>query len=128
MLYQVWCIGPHGFFYCYTFTPFQSTGLLLCLLKTIENEKFFNVFRGCTKRPLTWNRLRGYLTKSLLIKVFFSKCYQIGRKLRIWSHLLKKSLMENFIFCAVNINLFPFISKMLFFPFSFSICLVLTLS
>ena len=22
--------------------------------------------------------------------------------LRIWSHLLKKSLMENFIFCAVN--------------------------
>ena len=26
---------------------------------------------------------------------------QIRRKLRIWSHLLKKSLMENFIFCAV---------------------------
>ena len=24
------------------------------------------------------------------------------RKLRIWSHLLKKSLMENFIFCAVR--------------------------
>ena len=24
------------------------------------------------------------------------------RKLRIWSHLLKKSLMENFIFCAVT--------------------------
>ena len=24
-----------------------------------------------------------------------------GRKLRIWSHLLEKSLMENFIFCAV---------------------------
>ena len=23
------------------------------------------------------------------------------RKLRIWSHLLKKSLMENLIFCAV---------------------------
>ena len=23
------------------------------------------------------------------------------RKLQIWSHLLKKSLMENFIFCAV---------------------------
>ena len=25
------------------------------------------------------------------------------RKLRIWSHLLKKSLIENFIFCAVNL-------------------------
>ena len=33
---------------------------------------------------------------------FFSKCGQVRRKLRIWSHLLKKSLMENFIFCAVN--------------------------
>ena len=35
------------------------------------------------------------------IKDFFSKCSQIRRKLRIWSHLLKKSFMENFIFCAV---------------------------
>ena len=33
------------------------------------------------------------------IKDFFSKCYQIW--MRIWSHVLKKSLMENFIFCAV---------------------------
>ena len=32
---------------------------------------------------------------------FFSKCDQIRRKLRIWSHLLKKSLMGNFIFCSV---------------------------
>ena len=32
------------------------------------------------------------------IKNFFSKCHQTHRKLRIWSHLLKKSLMENFIF------------------------------
>ena len=37
---------------------------------------------------------------------FFSKCDQIRRKLRIWSHLLKKSLKENFIFRAV---LTPFI-------------------
>ena len=34
------------------------------------------------------------------IKDFFSKCDQI--LMRIWSHLLKKSLMENFIFCAVS--------------------------
>ena len=37
-----------------------------------------------------------------LIKDFFSKYDQIRRKLRIWSHLLKKSLMENFIFYVVN--------------------------
>ena len=35
------------------------------------------------------------------IKDFLNKCDQIRRKLRIWSNLLKKSLMENFIFCAV---------------------------
>ena len=35
------------------------------------------------------------------IKDFFSKDDQIRRRLQIWSHLLKKSLMENFIFCAV---------------------------
>ena len=29
------------------------------------------------------------------IKDFFIKCHQIRRKLRIWSHLQKKSLMEN---------------------------------
>ena len=34
-------------------------------------------------------------------KDFFSKFDQIHRKLRIWSHLLKKSLKENFIFYAV---------------------------
>ena len=35
------------------------------------------------------------------IKDFSSKCDQIRRKRRIWSHVLEKSLMENFIFCAV---------------------------
>ena len=38
------------------------------------------------------------------IKDFFSKCDQIRRKLRIWSHLLKKSLMESFIFCALLLS------------------------
>ena len=40
-------------------------------------------------------------TKKFSIKDFFSKCDQIRRKLQIWSHLLKKSLTENFMFCAV---------------------------
>ena len=35
-------------------------------------------------------------------KDFFSKCDQIRSFLQIWSHLLKKSLMENFIFCVVE--------------------------
>ena len=36
------------------------------------------------------------------IKDFFSKYDQMRGFLRISSHLLKKSLMENFIFCAVS--------------------------
>ena len=36
------------------------------------------------------------------IKDFVKKCDQVRKKLRIWSHLLKKSWMENFIFCAVT--------------------------
>ena len=35
------------------------------------------------------------------IKDFFSKCDQIRSILQIWSHLLKKSLIQNLIFCAV---------------------------
>ena len=37
------------------------------------------------------------------INDFFSKCDQIHRKLRIWLHLLKKPLKENFIFCAAGV-------------------------
>ena len=36
------------------------------------------------------------------ISDFFNKCDLIRRKLQIWSYLLKKSLMKNFIFCAVQ--------------------------
>ena len=35
---------------------------------------------------------------------FFSKCDQIRSFLRIWSHLVKKSLMEDLIFCAVYVK------------------------
>ena len=44
-----------------------------------------------------WKRLTGQ-QKKFSIKDFFSKCHQIRSFLRIRSHLLKKFLMENFIF------------------------------
>ena len=43
------------------------------------------------------------------IKDFFNKCDQIRRKLRIWSPLLKKSLMKNLIFRAVYDSCFRWI-------------------
>ena len=44
------------------------------------------------------------------IKDFFSKCDQIRSKLRIWSYLLNKSFMENFIFCAVDVGFHFFVA------------------
>ena len=38
------------------------------------------------------------------IKNFFSKCDQIRRKLQIWSHLLKKSLIKNFNFYSLFLD------------------------
>ena len=41
------------------------------------------------------------------ISDFFSKLDQIPMKPRILSHLLKKSVLENFIFCAVRTKIVP---------------------
>ena len=35
------------------------------------------------------------------VKDFFSKCDQLSGFLRVWSRLLKISIMKNFIFCAL---------------------------
>ena len=40
--------------------------------------------------------------KKFFVTYFFSKCDQTRSFLLIWSHLLKKSVMENFVFCAVE--------------------------
>ena len=52
---------------------------------------------------IIYNQVNSYTAQDMKfsIKDFFSKYGQIRRELQIWSHLLKKSLMENFIFCAV---------------------------
>ena len=43
-----------------------------------------------------------FTKKKFSIEDFFRKCDQIGRKLRIWSYLLKESLMEIFFFSALS--------------------------
>ena len=43
------------------------------------------------------------------VKDFLSKCDQIRSFLRIWSQLLKKSLMGNFISCAVIVFYFSYL-------------------
>ena len=43
-------------------------------------------------------------TMQFSIKNFFSKYDQISSFLWIWPHLLNKSLMETFIFCAISLE------------------------
>ena len=79
----------------------------------LSNLWFSDLLTRYRKKPVAWNGLCMIWLRFVVsvtaqkmkffIKEFFSKCDQIRRNLRIWSHLLKKSLMENFIFCAVYI-------------------------
>ena len=42
-----------------------------------------------------------------IVPVYTKKSCSKNRELRIWSHLLKKSLMENFIFCVLFLYFNP---------------------
>ena len=68
------------------FPPSHYAFLQVCLLCKFTIQKF--LFNTAQKMKFS-------------IKHFFSKSDQIRSFLQIWSHLLKKSLMENFLLCAV---------------------------
>ena len=57
---------------------------------SIREEKTLSIFKNTLHKKMKFS-----------IKGFFSKCDQILSFLRILPHLLKKSLMENFIFFVV---------------------------
>ena len=67
--------------------------------ETQEQFRFSGVFREYKMGILATNTAQ---RMKFSIKDLFTKCDQIRSFLRIWSHLLKKSLVENFIFCAVK--------------------------
>ena len=71
-------------------------GLFYAMLVTMS--------KGCVKFDWHIHLNLSHTTQKmkLSIKDFFSNCDLIRRKLWIWSHLLKKSFMENLIFCAVS--------------------------
>ena len=82
-------------------TPTNSSlvvGLLPLVLSEISTK-----ISSCQYEAFTMTHNSGgkfFVTKTSL--GFFSKCDLIRRKLRVWLHLLEKSLMENFDFCAVK--------------------------
>ena len=66
-----------------------------------ESLIFPFLFESTLNTPLSYSITFTAQKMKFFIKDFVSKCDQICSFLRIWSHLLKKSLMENFIVCAV---------------------------
>ena len=72
-----------------------QVSLDICIMLHFGMEMF--------KWELSWKVIKCNTAQNMKfsIKDFFSKCDQIRSFLRIWSHLLKKSLKENFIFDAV---------------------------
>ena len=56
---------------------------------------------------ILWKLLVAIIAQKMKFPIedFFSKYDQIRRKLRIWAYLLKKSLMKNFFFYALYIQL-----------------------
>ena len=75
----------------YTFNQILHKMFLLsyCLMVQMNGQLFARVLK---RKNVTAHKMK------FSIKDFFSKCDQIRNFLRIWLHLLKKSLMENFIF------------------------------
>ena len=65
-----------------------------------ESDKFSEVFKDPFSNSTEFVLFTAQKMK-FSIKNLFSKCDQIRSFFQIWSHFLKKSLMENFIFCAV---------------------------
>ena len=75
-----------------------------CKFNVIINAIYINVLNiNLNSFKLTINNVQ---KMKFYIEDFLSKCDQIRRKLRIWSHLLKKSLMETsfFVKCLVRIQ------------------------
>ena len=69
--------------------------LLIILIREFKSKQNVSIS--------SWFWIKFYSTRNeVFIKSFFSKRDQIPRKLRIWSHLLKKFLTENLIFCALT--------------------------
>ena len=82
--------------------------------KILINFYFKKIWNGKTDDLYIWLYLCLYnwtaQKMKFSIKDFISKCDHIRRKLQIWSPLLKKSLMNNFIFaqCWIRIPILSF--------------------
>ena len=87
MLYNFWICKLHLIFSTY---QKQAAHFNMIMKSWFGNYNNVNFMQSYNAKKMKFS-----------IKDFFSKCNQIRS---FWSHLLKKSLMENFIFCAMLLS------------------------
>ena len=80
--------------------------MCLLLINGTSSKMKFSIKCFSSKYDQICRKLRIFTAQKMKfsIKDFFSKCEQIRSFLRNNSHLLKKSLLANFIFCAVLVT------------------------
>ena len=90
---------------CLMFFTFvcKVSGWQATLPRNMTSLRFSNHILRSSLSPWCLSPFKHFTAQKMKfsIKDFFSKWDQMRSFLRIWSHLLKKSLMECFIFCAV---------------------------
>ena len=97
-----WLSG-YGDFYSFSFFFYNKVlSLKFCTCQFILQSKLLHFDLESFVRD-TAQKMKFSITD------FCSKYGQIRSFLRIWSHLLKKSVMENFIFCVVRVLLVKYI-------------------
>ena len=79
--------------------PNQFFLVRIFLYSDQKKLSIWTLFRECIKPEVITDNTAQKMKFS--VKDLFSKCDQIRCFHRIWSHLLKKSFIENFVFCAV---------------------------
>ena len=82
---------------------FQSSEIIL-IFQVTENTRRKSKYCTVIVQSYVLVYLRYHTVQKMKVKKnFFRKYDQIRSFLRIWRHLLRKSLMENFIFCVASV-------------------------
>ena len=82
---------------------FDKINSYLVFLIWPDGIDFYNFKTCCYDDLILWANTAQKMKFSM--EEFFSKCDKIRGKLQIWSHLLKNSLIENFIFLQCNLHI-----------------------
>ena len=100
-------------YHLYNLKNVKNTLVGMLLLIKLQAKLNITLLHECFSRLLNCAKVPNCLTYFMYLFALHKKLSfpwrisqyrdQIRRFLQIWSHLLKKSVMENFIFCAVLI-------------------------